>query len=224
MSSKNVDHGQNQPDDQPPKVFTVDHDSEATPDEESTPVMTPGEELVTHSNELGSILENSPVWNIEQLPTGLYELLTMFNCSNEVKTYFKLHPLKNIKQIVELTLDILESYEGTPTLQDRPFIDFISMVVTLGRFFGNTDPPATAALTTYFCNSFDRDLFNRYCTRNFPSIQKELKDAFSKVLKSSMSSGGVTKVPSSRKNTTTPKLHSEKATQTPVHSNTSPKK
>ena len=49
MSSKNVDHGQNQPDDQPPKVFTVDHDSEATPDEESTPVVTPGEELVTHS-------------------------------------------------------------------------------------------------------------------------------------------------------------------------------
>ena len=127
------------------------------------------------------------------------------------------------------TLDILESYEGTPTLQDRHFIDFVSMVVTLGRFFGdmcandNTDPPATAALTTYFCNSFDRDLFNRYCTRNFPNIQNELKDAFSTVLKSPMSSGGVTKVPSSRKNTTTPKLHSEKATQTPVHSNTSPK-
>ena len=118
MSSKKVDHGTTKPNDQPPEVFTVDNDSETTPEQEEVPVVTPGDELIIHSQELETILGNSPIWKFDQMPSELHNLLTKFQLSQEGINYFKFCPLKDIKQIVELaskpTVEILQPYKTTP--------------------------------------------------------------------------------------------------------------
>ena len=207
MNPSNVDNDPKVDVAKKPEVHTVDHDSVDTPEPPEIPVVTPGNQLLGHSQELASLIKNSPIWKVNQFPAGLEKVLTMLQCSREVKSYFKVFPLLNIKQIVDLAskpaLEIVQLYEDTDALNDTHFIDFISVLLPFGRYFGdscttsNMDPPSTTATTDMFCASFNQAVFTEYCQLNCDSIQQELQDAFAQVLKAkSKSSGGVQNLPS----------------------------
>ena len=54
-------------------------------------------------------------------------------------------------------------------IKDRHFIDFISLMIVLGRYSKdycdstNSKIPATVAETNYFCSNFDPDAFREFC-------------------------------------------------------------
>ena len=121
-------------------------------------------------------------------------------------------------------------------IKDRHFIDFISLMIVLGRYSKdycdstNSKIPATVAETNYFCSNFDSDAFRKFCEAHLHQIQDELKNAFLSLQfdkDASQSSGGdrdsATLDPKQQKSTSTPILHNTKATQTPVHSNNTQK-
>ena len=202
MSPPGVDHDPKQDSEQQPKVHTVDHDSVDTPEPPEPPVVTPGNQLIGHSQELSSLIKNSPIWKVNQFPTGLETVLTMLECSEETKSYFKVFPFMNIKQIVDQAskpaLETVQLYQNTEAINDPTFIDFMSVLVTLGRYFGdlcansNMELPSTRAATDMFCASFNQAVFTEYCQNNCDNIQQELQDAFAMLAKaSSSSSGGV---------------------------------
>ena len=56
MNPPEVDHDPKQDSEQQPKVHTVDHDSVDTPEPPEIPVVTPGNQLLGHSQELASLI------------------------------------------------------------------------------------------------------------------------------------------------------------------------